>query len=62
MNYIQKKLLVPVWLLGVCYTIAFTDGFFAIGWSDDLYMFMGFAILVAIVWLFRVTYKKYEDI
>lgn len=56
----MEKIIVPLWLLTIAFTIAFLDGLMGIGLSNDVYFFLGLGQLVAIVWAWRI-YAKYTN-
>jgi hypothetical protein len=43
--------------LTIQYGISFLDGAFMLGFSDEFYVLLGFAMLFTLVWLMKLVYS-----
>jgi len=54
----MEKIKTPLTILSIGFGIAFFDGVFGWGLSDDLYVLVGLVELVSYVWIWKIVLKK----
>ena len=48
----------PLTILTTCFSVGFLDGFFGWNLADGFYALVGIAMIIALVWMWKVELKK----